>query len=84
MEQNSLVVVEQPQNVQISSVLIIEQFLTDNYLFRRNVLNGKVEFAVKAVPSADFRPLTQEGRFATTLRTDQHRYHFIAVHRVQL
>ena len=31
MEQNSLVVVEQPQNVQTESVLIIEQFLNDNY-----------------------------------------------------
>ena len=31
MEEKSLVVVEQPQNVQTESVLIIEQFLNDNY-----------------------------------------------------
>ncbi len=29
-------------------MLIIEQFLNENYLFRRNVLNGKVEFAIKS------------------------------------
>ena len=31
--------------------LIIEQFLMANYRFRRNILNGKVEFAV--LPKAD-------------------------------
>ena len=54
--------------------LAIEQFLNDNYRFRRNILNGKVEFAtlLKADSSADslsqglseahleFRPLTLE------------------------
>ena len=29
------------------NVLVVEQFLTENYLFRRNILNGKVEFAKK-------------------------------------
>ena len=60
MEQNSLVVVEQPQNVQTESVLIIEQFLNDNYRLRRNVLSGKVEFKSRAELSAEYRPLTQE------------------------
>ena len=60
MEQNSLVVVEQPQNVQTTSVLIIEQFLNDNYRLRRNMLSGKVEFKSRAELSADYRPLTQE------------------------
>ena len=60
MEQNSLVVVEQPQNVQTTSVLIIEQFLNDNYRLRRNMLSGKVEFKSRAEVSADYRPLTQE------------------------
>ena len=60
MEQNSLVVVEQPQNVQTASVLIIEQFLNDNYRLRRNVLSGKVEFKSRSELSADYRPLTQE------------------------
>ena len=60
MDQNSLVGVEQPQNVQTKSVLIIEQFLNDNYRLRRNVLSGKVEFKCRAELSAGYRPLTQE------------------------
>ena len=60
MEKNSLVVVEQPQNVQTTSVLIIEQFLNDNYRLRRNMLSGKVEFKSRTEVSADYRPLTQE------------------------
>ena len=60
MESKSLVVVEQPQNVQTASVLIIEQFLNDNYRLRRNVLSGKVEFKSRSELSADYRPLTQE------------------------
>ena len=60
MEEKSLVVVEQPQNVQTESVLITEQFLNDNYRLRRNMLSGKVEFKSRAELSADYRPLTQE------------------------
>ena len=60
MEGKSLVVVEQPQNVQTASVLVIEQFLNDNYRLRRNVLSGKVEFQMRAEWTADYRPLTQE------------------------
>ena len=60
MEEKSLVVIEQPQNVQTTSVLIIEQFLNDNYRLRRNVLSGKVEFKMRAEATADYRPLTQE------------------------
>jgi len=44
------------------SMLTVELFLNDRYLFRRNVLNGKLEFAAK--PSEDqeplYRPLTQQ------------------------
>ncbi|MBQ7513796.1 MAG: DUF3874 domain-containing protein [Prevotella sp.] len=60
MEEKSLVVVEQPQNVQIASVLVVEQFLNDNYRLRRNVLSGKVEFKPRSEPTADYRPLTPE------------------------
>lgn len=50
------------------STLVIEQFLKDNYLFRQNILSGKVEFAPlpEAGISADglstikFQPLTQK------------------------
>jgi len=43
-------------------MLAIEQFLCDRYLFRRNVLNGKVEFAAKPQEAEEpvFRPLTQQ------------------------
>lgn len=57
----------------LESTLAIEQFLNDNYRFRRNKLNGKVEFVIQpaeaangdsAVSSADdivsWRPLNQE------------------------
>jgi predicted P-loop ATPase len=62
MEENSLVVVEQPQNVQTESVLFIEQFINDNYRLRRNVLSGKVEFKMRDDVTADYRPLTQEAQ----------------------
>lgn len=43
-------------DVSLETTLAIELFLNENYLFRRNVLNGKVEFLTK--PDEDFRPLT--------------------------
>ena len=60
MENQSLVACGQPQNAQTESVLIVEQFLHETYLFRRNVLNGKVEFKMRSDEAADYRPLTQE------------------------
>ena len=68
MEEKSLVLVEQPQNVQTASVLIIEQFLNDNYRLRRNVLSGKVEFKMRAEVTADYRPLTQEALNSIIIR----------------
>ena len=68
MEEKSLVVVEQPQNVQTASVLIIEQFLNDNYRLRRNVISGKVEFKMRAEVTADYRPLTQEALNSIIIR----------------
>ena len=45
----------------VKGMLAAEQFLNDNYLLRRNVLNGKVEFAAKPADGAEpsFLPLTQ-------------------------
>lgn len=43
----------------LETTLAIEQFLNDNYLFRRNVLSGKVEFLIKDGEDV-FRPLTPE------------------------
>ena len=68
MEEKSLVVVEQPQNVQNESVLIIEQFLNDNYRLRRNMLSGKVEFKMRAEVTAVYRPLTQEALNSIIIR----------------
>ena len=62
--------------------LVIEQFLLKHYRFRRNILNGKVEFATlpEAVDTADglssgfneaelaFRPLTQEALNSIVIR----------------
>ena len=49
-----------------TGMLIVESFLQENYLFRRNVLNGKVEFVKKSAADevvADhdlaWRPLTE-------------------------
>ena len=74
----------QPVNAQCENALVIESFLSENYRFRRNVLNGKVEFAsLEAgvtvgqgpVTSDDrdqspvtFRPLTQEALNSIILR----------------
>ena len=54
----------------VVSALAAEQFLNDNYLFRRNVLNGKVEFSAKPSEGqeAAFRPLTQEAINSIILR----------------
>ena len=43
----------------LETTLAIEQFLNDNYLFRRNMLSGKVEFLIKDGEGV-FRPLTPE------------------------
>jgi hypothetical protein len=47
----------------LEATLAIEQFLTDHYRFRRNVLNGKVEFAtlLKAEPPANSLSPDSEG-----------------------
>ena len=49
-----------------TGMLVVESFLQENYLFRRNVLNGKVEFVTKlaadeVVADSDvaWRPLTE-------------------------
>ena len=50
-------------------LLAAEQFLQDNYLFRRNVLNGKVEFVT--LPADDepkYRELTPEAEMSIIIR----------------
>lgn len=68
MNKKSLLICGEARNATLESTLAVELFLNENYCFRRNVLNGKVEFAVKpdeAVPDVpegllEWRPLTQE------------------------
>ena len=61
-------------NAALETTLAVELFLNEHYAFRRNILNGKVEFAVKpeveaaeddagadtSDESLNWRPLTQE------------------------
>lgn len=53
-------------NAALETTLAVELFLNENYRFRRNVLNGKVEFSIlpegndDAEKELDWRPLTPE------------------------
>ena len=50
-------------------LLAVEQFLQNHYLFRRNVLNGKIEFAM--LPAKDepvYRELTPEAEMSIIIR----------------
>ena len=81
MEQNLNLTGETP-GVSQQGTLAIELFLNENYRFRRNILNGKVEFATlpKAAKTADgfsidfneaeleFRPLTPEALNSISIR----------------
>ena len=57
-------------NASAEGALIIELYLQENYLFRRNQLNGKVEFLTKKADSeaGNYRPLTQEALNSIILR----------------
>lgn len=64
MEKNLLIKGEALQ-ASVVSALAAEQFLNEHYQFRRNQLNGKVEFSTKSPDgqASDYRPLTQEALF---------------------
>ena len=57
-------------NASLEGLLVVEQFLVENYLFRRNILNGKTEFATQedGNQTSDYRPLTQEALNSIILR----------------
>ena len=68
---NELLVNGEAMNASLEGMLAVEQFLCENYLFRRNVLNGKIEFATKDAdgqPKATYRPLTQEALNSIIIR----------------
>ena len=71
MKQENFIVNGEAMTASQENVLVVEQFLAESYLFRRNILNGKVEFAKKseednAEPA--YRPLTQEALNSIVLR----------------
>ena len=70
MQKNEVLINGGALNAPVVSALAAEQFLTENYCFRRNLLNGKVEFATKQSDSqaSDYRPLTQEALNSIILR----------------
>ena len=50
-------------------LLAVEQFLKNNYLFRRNVLNGKIEYAtLPAEDEPEYRELTPEAEMSIIIR----------------
>ena len=52
--------------------LVIELFLNENYRFRRNVLNGKVEFmTLPGNEDVSWRPLTQEALNSIILKAER-------------
>ena len=59
---------EQAHSAKMMSTLCVESFLNENYGFRRNVLNGKLEFADQKVQPDVWRPLTQEALNSIILR----------------
>ena len=69
MEKSNLLPVETPGVSQVGT-LVIELFLMSNYRFRRNILNGKVEFSAKPSGDAecDYRPLTQAALKSIVIR----------------
>ena len=70
MQKNEVLINGGALNAPVVSALAAEQFLTENYCFRRNLLNGKVEFATKQADSqaSAYRPLTQEALNSIILR----------------
>ena len=65
-----LLVNGEAMNASLEGMLAVEQFLVENYLFRRNILNGKTEFATQkdGIQTPDYRPLTQEALNSIILR----------------
>ena len=68
--ENKFLVNGEAMNASKEGMLAVELFLQEKYRFRRNVLNGKVEFATKTADEepTDFRTLTQEALNSIVLR----------------
>jgi len=71
MKKENFIVNGEAMTASQENVLVVEQFLAESYLFRRNILNGKVEFAKKSEEDGAepaYRPLTQEALNSIVLR----------------
>ena len=68
--EKELLINGEPMSGSLEGLLAVELFLKENYLFRRNILNGKTEFATKkdGNQQSDYRPLTQEAMNSIVLR----------------
>ena len=58
-------------NAQTENMLVVEQFLSENYLFRCNELNGKVEFKTRTDEAAEYRVLTEKALNSIILRAQR-------------
>ncbi|MBO5586538.1 MAG: DUF3874 domain-containing protein [Prevotella sp.] len=66
---NNEIITEDAMNASQQEMLEVELFLNENYLFRRNVLRGKVEFKNKSdKPEAEWRVLTKTAKKSIILR----------------
>ena len=66
---NNELINEDAMNASQQEMLEVELFLNENYLFRRNVLRGKVEFKNKSdEPEAEWRVLTETAKMSIILR----------------
>ena len=67
---NELILNGEAMDASQEGLLEAESFLSENYLFRRNVLNGKIEFATKeeGEDEPQFRTLTQQALNSIVLR----------------
>ena len=64
-----LFITDEALNASLNGMLASEQFLQDHYLFRRNVLSGKMEFAMlPAEDEPEYRELTPEAEMSIIIR----------------
>ena len=69
-QKDQLLINGEAMNASLEGMLAVEEFLCENYLFRRNVLNGKIEFATQKDGSqtSGYRTLTQEALNSIIIR----------------
>jgi predicted P-loop ATPase len=64
-----LFITDEALNASLNGMLASEQFLQNHYLFRRNVLSGKMEFAMlPAEDEPEYRELTPEAEMSIIIR----------------